>query len=84
VGRAVRLPSIAVSRAAPVLREHRRGNGGEKKYCGAQLDANPRLTRLRIYAFALAPAPDAGITARVVRRMIAVGAAAFHGEIYLH
>jgi hypothetical protein len=33
---AARLPPIVASDLAPVLGEHRRGNGGDKKYCGAE------------------------------------------------
>jgi hypothetical protein len=36
VGGTARLPPIAASENAPVLGEHRRGNGREKKYCGAK------------------------------------------------
>jgi hypothetical protein len=37
VGGAARLPPVAASEHAPVLGEHRRGNGGEKKYCGTNV-----------------------------------------------
>jgi hypothetical protein len=36
VGGTARLPPIAASGHAPVLGEYRRGNGGEKKYCGSK------------------------------------------------